>query len=218
MAAARHRTITTALLAVAALALTACGSPKPPPQPPAQVSGLPTDGPMCIVGLVNSNVAFNRIADTAKADGCGISTAVSLYETQTIPLNRPVEVSCGLAQALLAYDTAVLQPLAGRIVGSPLVKVHHAGGYVCRGRTSNRTRLSEHAFGRAIDIMAFEFADGRIARVKQHWNDRGALGQFLREASKGACGVFQVVLSPNADADHADHLHLDVGPWKLCQA
>lgn len=206
------------LAAGLALALAACAGPKaPPPPPPAQVGGMPTDGPMCIVGLVNANVAFNRIPDTAKGDGCGISTAISLYETQTVPLNRPVEVSCGLAQALLAYDTQVLQPLAQRVMGSPLVKVHHAGGYVCRGRTSNRSRLSEHAYGRAIDIMAFEFADGRIARVKQHWTDRGPLGDFLRQASKGACGVFQVVLSPNADADHADHLHLDVGPWKLCQ-
>lgn len=207
------------LAAAAALGLAACGTPKPPPPPPpAQVGGLPTDGPLCIVGLVSANVAFDRLRDTANGDGCGISTAISLYETQTIPLNRPVQVSCGLALALLRYDTQVLQPLAQRITGSALVRVHHAGGYVCRGRTSNRSRLSEHAFGRAIDIMAFEFADGRIARVKEHWRDRGPLGDFLRQASQGACGVFQVVLSPNADADHHDHLHLDVGPWKLCKA
>ncbi|EKV30564.1 hypothetical protein C882_4523 [Caenispirillum salinarum AK4] len=203
---------------VLTLGLASCGGGRPaaPPAPTA-VSGLPTEGPACVVNLVAANVAFDRVTDFRNQRGCGITTAVSLYEGAAVPLNRPVKVSCGLAAAVLAWETQVLHPLAQRVVGQPLVKVHHVGGYVCRGRTSDRSRLSEHAHGRAIDVIAFEFADGRIARVAEHWDDRGPLGRFLREASQGACGVFQVVLSPNADAAHRDHLHLDVGPWKLCQ-
>lgn len=212
------RRLLTALGLILTAALASCGGGRPPPPPaPSSVSGLPTDGPACVANLVSANVAFDRVADFRNERGCGISTAVSLYEGAATPLNRPVKVSCGLAAAVLAWERDVLHPLAQRVVGQPLVKVHHVGGYVCRGRTSDRSRLSEHAHGRAIDVIAFEFADGRIARVVEHWNDRGPLGRFLREASMGACGAFQVVLSPNADASHRDHLHLDVGPWKLCQ-
>lgn len=202
--------------AVLILTLAACAAPAPPPPPPT-VAGTVVDGPQCVAALVQANVAFDRIADIRGNGGCGVTTALSLYETPTTRLNRPVQVSCGLANALLRWDAEVLQPLARRVVGSDLVKVHHVGGYVCRGRSTDRSRLSEHAYGKAIDVIAFEFADGRMARVSQHWRDGGPLGRFLREASMGACGVFQVVLSPNADADHADHLHLDVGPWTLCR-
>lgn len=208
-----HSRIAAAALLTALLS--ACAGAPPPPPP--KVAGETVDGPMCVARLVQANVAFDRLEDFRNGRGCGVSTAVSVYETAATPLNRPVQVSCGLADALLRWDAEVLQPLAQRVVGSRLVKVHHVGGYVCRGHSSNRSRLSEHAYGKAIDVIAFEFADGRMARVARNWNDRGPMGRFLREASMGACGVFQVVLSPNADADHADHLHLDVGPWKLCQ-
>lgn len=187
------------------------------PAAPSTLAGVPTDGPACVANLVTANVAFDRVADFRNEQGCGISTAISLYEGAAVPLNRPVKISCGLATAIQKWETDVLHPAARNIVGQPLVKVHHVGGYVCRGRSSNRSRLSEHAFGRAIDIIAFEFADGSMARVSRHWHDQGPLGRFLRTVSRGACGPFQVVLSPNADADHQDHLHLDVGPWKLCQ-
>lgn len=205
-----------ALLLIAGLA--SCGGTSTPQPPPVTSATGPNDGPACIVNLVAANVAFDRVADFRNANGCGISTAISLYEGSAVPLNRPVQVSCGLASAVQKWETQVLHPLAQQVMGQELTKVHHVGGYVCRGRSSNRSRLSEHAHGRAIDIIAFEFADGRIARVKDHWKDRGPLGQFLRAASQGACGAFSVVLSPNADADHHDHLHLDVGPWTVCQA
>lgn len=199
------------------LAVAACGSAPPPPPPPPTVAGQAVEGPLCVATLATANVAFDRLQDFRQSNGCGVSDAVSLYETTTTPLNRPAKVSCGLAHAMLRWDAEVLQPQALAIVGSRLVKVHHVGGYVCRGRTSNRSRLSEHAHGKAIDVIAFEFADGRIARVKEHWTDGGPLGRFLRTASRGACDTFQVVLSPKSDAAHADHLHLDVGPWKLCE-
>lgn len=212
-----HRLFTAlALFLLTGLASCGGGDISVPP-PPSAARGIQPDGPACVAHLVSANVAFNRIDDFRNDRGCGISTAVSLYEGAATPLNRPVKVSCGLAAALVEWEQDILRPLATRVVGRSLVKLHHVGGYVCRGRTSDRSRLSEHAHGRAIDIIAFEFADGRIARVAEHWNDRGPLGQFLRQASLGACGVFQVVLSPNADADHQDHLHLDVGPWSLCQ-
>lgn len=203
------------LLGIGAL-LAACAAAPPPP--PAKTSGrvpLPEGGPACVVQLAYDTAAFDRVKDSGTGDGCGVATAVALIETPT-PLNRPVTIDCGLALKVVAWDRKVLRPLAREIFGQDLKTVHHYGGYVCRGRTSNRSRLSEHAYGRAIDIGAFELEDGTIISVRKHWSGAGDRSTFLRRAARGACDLFSVVLSPASDRDHADHLHLDVGPWKLC--
>jgi len=196
--------------AMAVLVLAGCGGP--PPTPP---SGARVDGAQCLGALADRGTAFAREADFRNGRGCGIATAVSL-RGNTAPLNRPVTVNCGLALALDDFERGVMQPAARRHFGQPVTRIHHLGAYVCRGRSGNAGRLSEHAFGRAIDLYAFELADGRIVRVPDHWHDRGRRGAFLHEIARGACGVFGVVLTPNHDADHHDHLHFDIGPWRLC--
>jgi len=44
----------------------------------------------------------------------------------------------------------------------------------------------------------------------------GAKALFLHEVAKGACGIFDMVLTPYSNAFHQDHLHLDTGPYKHC--
>lgn len=198
--------------------LAACAAAPPPAVPSSPASGrvaLPSGGPGCIVQLAYDAAAFDRVKDSGTGTGCGVVTAVALIETPT-PLNRPVTVDCGLALKVVEWDRKVLRPLAREMFGHDLKTIHHYGGYVCRGRTSNNARLSEHAYGRAIDIGAFELEDGTIISVKTHWSGAGKRSDFLRRAARGACDSFSVVLSPASDRDHADHLHLDVGPWKLC--
>ena len=210
-----RRTFGAALLLLGFL-LAACSSPVPPQQRSSS-SGravIPPGGAACVVDLNYAGAAFDRTADTAKPQGCGVATGINLYAMPTM-LNRPVTVDCGLAEALATWDRTVVQPTAREIFGQDVVKVHHYGGYVCRERRSGG-RLSEHAFGRAIDVAAFELADGTVISVHRQWNAGDARQRFLRQVSAGACPFFSVVLSPNSDADHANHLHLDVGPWKLC--
>src|SRR5690606_27812430 len=84
-----------------------------------------------------------------------------------------------------------------------------ASSYACRGVNNDPTaQLSEHAFGRAIDISAFQFADGT-------WLEVHAAGantpeaEFLGEVRTGACGPFRTVLGPGV-AYHGDHFHLDL--------
>ena len=185
------------VLAGMALLLAACAAAPPASKPGGNRVALPTGGPGCVVQL-------------------SYQTAVALMETPT-PLNRPVTVDCGLALKVVEWDRDVLRPLAREVFGQDIKTVHHYGGYVCRGRTSNRSRLSEHAYGRAIDIAAFELEDGTMISVKKHWSGAGTRSTFLRRAAQGACGLFSVVLTPAADQAHHDHFHLDVGPWKLCR-
>ncbi|MBU2033606.1 MAG: extensin family protein, partial [Alphaproteobacteria bacterium] len=78
---------------------------------------------------------------------------------------------------------------------------------------------SEHATGNAVDIAGFVLADGTRISVLADWDDEGDKGAFLRRVRDGACDSFATVLSPDYNAAHADHFHLDMSPrWSgLCR-
>jgi len=77
-------------------------------------------------------------------------------------------------------------------------------------------RWSQHAVGQAIDIAGFRLSDGTTVSVDRDWNEPGAKGQFLRQLARKACRYFSVVLTPDSNAEHYNHLHLDIGPDRLC--
>jgi hypothetical protein len=90
------------------------------------------------------------------------------------------------------------------------VQIEHLGAYNCRrmyGRSSGR--WSEHATGNALDVAAFVLADGRRVSLAGNWTGKGAEAAFLRRVRDDACDVFGTVLSPDYNAAHADHFHLD---------
>ena len=68
---------------------------------------------------------------------------------------------------------------------------------------------SEHATGNAIDIAGFELKDGRVISILQDWDGEEARARFLRVARDEACDLFGTVLSPDYNAAHRDHFHLD---------
>lgn len=76
--------------------------------------------------------------------------------------------------------------------------------------------MSEHAYANAWDVTGFELADGRVVSVQKHWNDPGALRTFLRAARDDACNIFRVVLGPDYNDAHHDHLHVDMGGGLRC--
>jgi hypothetical protein len=131
--------------------------------------------------------------------------------------------SCPVASALLLWDERVVQPAARRHFGVGVTSFVHAGSYSCRrlyGRQSGG--WSEHATADAIDIQGFGLADGRTVSVLGDWRDQGPDARFLHEVRDGACQLFTTVLSPDYNAAHRDHLHLDTayrGPagWRACR-
>jgi hypothetical protein len=54
------------------------------------------------------------------------------------------------------------------------------------------------------------------------WKGEGERAAFLREVRDGACDLFATVLSPDYNAAHRDHLHLDQARrgamgWRACR-
>ncbi len=131
-----------------------------------------------------------------------------------------VAPSCAVSAALLLWQRDVVQPQARLHLGRNVRLIEHLGSYNCRSiRGSDRP--SEHATGNAIDISAFILSDGRRVSLVEHWDAPDGRSAFLHAVRGGACGYFTTVLSPDYNAAHADHFHLDQaqrpGGWGVCR-
>lgn len=121
-----------------------------------------------------------------------------------------VVTSCPVAAGLALWEEHVVQPVAQRHFGSRVAAIDNLGSYSCRriyGRSEGR--YSEHSTADAIDIAGFRLEDGTRISVLRDWKGDGASAAFLREVREGACPLYATVLSPDYNAAHADHLHLD---------
>ena len=82
---------------------------------------------------------------------------------------------------------------------------------------------SEHATADALDVAGFRLSDGRRVTILGDWTEgTQAERLFLREVRDGACELFATTLSPDYNAAHRDHLHLDqaargVAGWRSCR-
>ena len=120
----------------------------------------------------------------------------------------PVLVDCPLAVAI--------GRMAKIAAESEIAVIEHVGTYNCRAIRGSE-RLSQHAYGRGIDVQALIDARGRRHSVPRHWRrDRqgrlGRRGAWLRDFAQRLHDeyVFNIVLTPDYDEAHADHFHLDL--------
>ena len=121
--------------------------------------------------------------------------------------------------AFAKFEYEFIQPQARRHLRRPVTRVWHAGTYDCRDVRSNNGKgkgLSQHAKGRAIDLTGFDLADGTVINIGRDWRTPGPKSDFLRALAKRACERFDVVISPDHDREHKDHLHLDLSGRKFC--
>jgi hypothetical protein len=104
-----------------------------------------------------------------------------------------------------------VQPAAMRWFGVPVTEIKQISAYSCRGMNGNpRARISEHAFGNALDIASFTLADGRKITVKNGWHGSPEEQGFLRDVQGAACDQFTTVLAPGSNVFHYDHIHVDL--------
>jgi hypothetical protein len=144
---------------------------------------------------------------------CGLERPfkISALANGTIRVQPAATLGCPVTVALTRWLTGVVQPAAQANFGQPVVAIKNAASYGCRTRNNRRgAKLSEHAFGNALDVRAFFLADGREITVLRGWKGAADERAFLRQVQGGACGTFKTVLGPGSDGFHEDHLHLDL--------
>lgn len=161
--------------------------------------------------LFASRAAIAARVDPISGPGaCGIAApvrikAVVLAGGRQIPLSPEPVLRCDMAAELIEWLIEDVAPLFEK-GARRIARITNAAAYDCRGRNRQAfARLSEHAFGNAIDMRAIEMSDGaRIAFVGGP--DMGQT-QALRVS---ACARFSTILGPGSDGYHEDHVHVDL--------
>ncbi len=175
------------------------------------------DPARCRAVLTEGQVRF--VEEPERVSGaCATRNTVRL-QTPAAPLSPAAPVmTCPEALAYAFWSRHAVQPAARAELGERVVAVEHYGTYACRNLYGRETGArSEHAYANALDVAAFRTASGRRVSVLQDFRDPGPKGRFLRRVRDEACPWFSAVLSPDYNAAHRDHLHLDRGRFRACR-
>jgi hypothetical protein len=169
----------------------------------------------CRAILTEARVPFVETED--RTDGaCTTRDTVRLQGDLLQP--RAPLMTCPQALAFAFWVRHGLQPAARAELGEPVTRIEHYGTYACRNIYGRATGArSQHAYANAIDVAGLRTASGRRITVARNFRGEDDAGRFLRRARDGACDWYGSVLSPDYNAAHADHLHLDRGRWKACR-
>ena len=209
-----------------------------PPQPRPEQTSKPatasapkpadeTGYAQCIAELTALGASFTALVPvTAKEPACGVAKPLDIDEiVPGIAITPDTQLRCATALALAKWVNQTLIPATQSLSDDGSVTLsglQHASTYVCRRRNNQPDgKLSEHAFGNAIDIRRFEF-EGRSAIAIEPRERTGSIEEaFQKSARAGACLAFTTVLGPGSDGFHKDHIHLDIAArrsgYRLCQ-
>jgi hypothetical protein len=172
------------------------------------------------------------IAAAPEIDGpgiCGMTRPlkVSALADGAVGVDKVLTIDCPMIPALEAWLRDIVQPDAEARFGQKVAMLKVFGAYSCRSIDNMAgARLSEHAFGNAVDVAGFVLADGRSLEFVRDWKSAGTQeAAFLHEVHAGACQYFTTVLGPGADVFHYNHIHLDLashgatdtGPRRICK-
>lgn len=190
-----------------------------------KIAALGDDFPRCRALMERSGVRITVLPP--RSDGqCGYADAVRFGAGGARRIGfapAGLGVACPVAAGLAMWEWNTVQPAAQRLLGTRVTEIRHFGSYSCRrlyGRDAGA--FSEHATADAVDIAGFVLADGRTISVARDWDGDGDAATFLRSVRNGACEVFATVLSPDYNAAHRDHFHLDQAArgatgWRACR-
>ena len=219
--------------ATAALALSACFSTpdvmkrsdaKRPattkqqrPQTIGAASFSSPEAQQCAFDLKQAGVRFTPLPDQDHGGGCTSIDSVKLLDIGT-PVTNLGPMTCPLAKNFAAWAQYAVRPAARKFFGQEVVKIETFGTYSCRNIYGGRSgRLSQHAYSNAIDVSGFVLADGRRIMLDGGWKGDRASQDFLRALHSSACRRFGTVLSPDYNAAHYNHFHMDMSGNGFCR-
>jgi hypothetical protein len=187
--------------------------PKLPPDPRSAMPRfdiIPPDETACRARLRALGAVFEERPAQSDPSGCALPYPLAVKRlSAAIALAPEALMNCAMAEAAARFATDIVSPAAKAEYGEELKSIDQASAYVCRPRNGG-SKLSEHAFGNALDIARFTLSKGTAVDVKPAPDPKAA--KFLGAIRKAACGPFKTVLGPGSDADHALHFHFDLAP------
>ncbi|MGB3335586.1 MAG: extensin family protein [Devosia sp.] len=167
--------------------------------------------PAVLLGLVEAEMV-PPLSEGACGEQSPLVVTGVMSRGRMVPLSSPITTNCQMASALPGW-VADVDGYAEAMLESPLAEISTGTSYMCRNRNNASSGFtSEHGYANAVDVTGFTLEDGRSIGVEADWSKALAPeGRLLRLAHDAACGGFTTVLGPEANAEHHDHLHLDLG-------
>jgi hypothetical protein len=156
--------------------------------------------------------AIERVSKINGRGACGVEQPLKVRALAdgTVSIGPIATIGCPMTVALEGWMQEAVQPAALAWFGMPVAEIKQISAYYCRTRNNaHGAKLSEHAFGNALDISAFVLIDGRTITVLKGWKGKEDERGFLREAFAHGCQHFKTALGPGVKY-HGDHFHFDL--------
>ena len=203
----------------------------PPILVPPSAHGMPDGtlvGEACYNSLRNLGVNFTQPTTQVGTGLCSVSNAVQVQSViignDVVKLSDHPTFNCGFAFKFASWLKVEASPIVARATGKTIVALGTGPGFQCRGRNGDITaKLSEHAFGNAVDIERIKLSDGEVIEVKDAITFGAKFQPALAALRATACQYFTTVLGPGTNTAHATHFHFDLerrgkkGNYSMCQ-
>ena len=190
------------------------GEPEPVTPPPGSSN--------CIQELAALGVNFDYRGDQSESAGNGLSCEIPDAVRVQSPINGVVYRYIESSSSTPLYGSCELMlavyELSGLLREYGIREVGHIGTYNCRVISGTST-LSRHGYGDAIDLGSFFTNTGEEYNLVRDWEHNTTT--FTNDAARilyeigqqmHARRIFNIVLTPNYNAAHDNHFHVDLTP------
>ena len=167
---------------------------------------------MSCTAIVQSGLVRAELLPPQYKGRCTISDAM-LLQAVRLPDNREIGIQpaaiirCKTALSIANWVRNSVVSNAGKLLNTRIIALRNAASFDCRGRNRQAgAKLSEHGYGHALDISAFQLENGEWFEVRAP----GRYQSYFNTVRADSCGPFTTVLGPGSDRFHSDHLHLDI--------
>jgi hypothetical protein len=181
---------------------------------PVQLKLVDADVDNCSFALARTGLPATLQPTRGNGTSCEIERPVTVARLSQAAI-RPEQTRCNIAARLYMWEKHALQPTAQRYFREPVVEILHFGSFSCR-TIAGSSHMSEHASANAFDISGFRLRSGKVISVLNNWSTPSMESRFLHVARDTACDFFNLTLSPDYNAAHRDHFHVDMGWARGC--
>ena len=198
---------------------------------PPEVHGMPDGSPTgqaCFDSLEKRGAKFTRLKTSVGTGLCFVTDAVQLQSVMigadSVKLPDQPTLNCGFAVKFTDWIRDEASKIVKTATQSTIASLGTGPGFQCRGRNGDASaKMSEHAYGNAVDIERITLANGETIDVKDAMTIGAKFQPTLATLRATSCQYFTTVLGPGANEAHATHFHLDLarrgkkGDFKLCE-
>jgi hypothetical protein len=192
--------------------------PALPPRPPFDLAAAR----VCEAELKGLGAEFRVAEDVSGEGSCGLQRPIHLKSLKGgVDVTGDPIMTCTMARGLAQWMTEVVIPSAELHLKARPSALHIGTSYQCRNRYGSiGGKISEHAFGNAVDISGLSFTERGPFQVQVR-NDDTPDRPFQAAIRAGGCAYFTTVLGPTTNEAHSTHLHFDAiarrGGYRLCE-